>query len=167
MKRILALILAFVIFALALTGCKKPKNDDTSSTDSQTVTSEDTGSDISSNLGVLTSDTTTTTSKGTQNTVSNNPTQSVTTNTSNQTTVTSEDEVSIAPPPSEKLVLNKDFLKPWKEDETALFRGNLMKRKPLISHNKNRVGFFLSFFFFSSILPSVLKDILVFMGISY
>lgn len=110
MKRILALILAFIIFALALTGCKKPKNDDTSSTDSQTVTSEDTGSDISSDLGVLTSDTTTT-SKGTQNTVSNNPTQSVTTTTSKQqTTVTSEDEVSIAPPPSEKLVLNKDFL---------------------------------------------------------
>ena len=45
-----------------------------------------------------------------------------------------------------ELYFNKDFLKPWKEDETALFRGNLMKRKALISHNKNRVGFFLFFF---------------------
>lgn len=60
-----------------------------------------------------------------------------------------------------ELYFNKDF-KTMEEDETALFRGNLMKRKPLISHNKNRVGFFLSFFFFPSILPSVLKDILVF-----
>ena len=110
MKRILALILALIIFALALTGCKKPeKTDDTSSNESKTNVSENVDND-SSKFDVITSDATT--SKSTHNTVSNNPTQSASTTTpsNQQTTVTSEQVISIAPPPSEKLVMNKEVI---------------------------------------------------------